>query len=171
MPPYIWMPHMCGCTMYGWIPLICLDAPLYVWMAPVCLNAPYVWTPLYSLMSPVCLDTLYVWMMFGCPPYIHNTKKECFVTLRGVLMPHTFGCPPYVWMAPCMFGCHYMFGWTTVCLNALICLDTPCMFGSPYMFGCPSCLDTLICLDASICLNTLLYAGVMFGCPLYIQNT
>ena len=25
----------------------------------------------------------YVWMIFGCPLYIHNTKKTCFVRLRG----------------------------------------------------------------------------------------
>ena len=118
--PNIWMPHMFGCP-------ICLDGPLYVWMPhmcghPACLNAPYVW------MLGICLHTpcmfgcphmfgnlLYVWIMFGCPPYIHNTKKACFVTLRE--------CPyaPYIWMPP-------------------VCLDAPCLNTLLYvwvMFGCP----------------------------------
>ena len=32
--------------------------------------------------------------MFGCPLYIQNTKKACFVRLRGVHML------PYIWMLP-----------------------------------------------------------------------
>ena len=44
--------------------------------------------------------------MFGCPLYMHNTKKACFVRLRGcpyaphIWMPQMFGCPLYVWMPP-----------------------------------------------------------------------
>ena len=74
--------------------------------------------------------------IFGCPLYINNTKKACFVQLRGVHMP------PYIWMSP-------------VCLDAAICLDTPpCVFGFPHMFGWPSvCLDAPICLDAPVCLG------------------
>ena len=80
--------------------------PPYILMPPVCLDAPHVW------MTP-CLNTLlYVRVMFGCPLYIHNTKKACFVTLKGAHMPHTFGCS-------------HMFGWPPVCLNAPICVDTP----------------------------------------------
>ena len=48
---------------------------------------------------------------FGCPLYIHNTKKACFVRLRGCpyapihLDPHVWMPPvcldaPYVWMGP-----------------------------------------------------------------------
>ena len=97
MPPYIWMPP------YVWMHPLCLDAP-YVWMAPVCLNAPmfgqhpYVWMPPFMFGHPVCLDApmcmdsppvcLDVWTPPVCldnvwiPPYIHNIKKACFVTLR-----------------------------------------------------------------------------------------
>ena len=46
--------------------------------------------------------------IFGFPLYIHNTKKACFVRLRGcpyapyIWMPHIFECPLYVGM-PHMF--------------------------------------------------------------------
>ena len=119
--PYIWMPHMCGyphifeCLPVCWDTPICFDAPSVCLDAPMCLDAP-----------PVCLDvhmfgcphvwmfghSLYVWIMFGCPQYIHNTKKACFVTLRE--------CPyvPVHLYAPCMFGCQS-------CLDTPICLDAP----------------------------------------------
>ena len=81
---------------------------------------------------------------FGCPLYINNTKKACFVRLRG--------CPyaPYIWMppvcmdAPCMFRyCHMFWMLPPVCLNTPVCLDAPiCLDGTP------------VCLDAHICLNT-----------------
>ena len=62
--------------------------------------------------------------MFGCSLYIHNTKKVCFVTLRGVHMPHKFVCPicldvPIYFNAPHMFGCSHMF---------VRCLDAPCTY-------------------------------------------
>ena len=74
--------------------------------------------------------------MFGCPLCIHNTKKACFVRLRGctyathnlhvpiywihplyVLMPSYVWTPPYVWMSP-------------VCFDAPICLDAPKCMGA-----------------------------------------
>ena len=80
--------------------------------------------------------------MFGCPLYLHNTKKACFVRLRG--------CP-----------------YAPIHLDAPICLDGPHMFGHPHMFGCPPiCLP--VCLDTPICWIPL-YVRVppVFGCPLY----
>ena len=92
---------------------ICLNASLYVGISPCMFGCspyvslyvwtpPYVWMPLYVRvppvwMPPVCLDTPYVWMIFGCPLYIHNTKKGCFVRLRG--------CPyaPIHLDAPCTY--------------------------------------------------------------------
>ena len=127
-------PHMYGCTLFVWMapcmfecPLLCLDtpcmfgSPICFDTAPVCLDAPicldaplYVWMPTcLDVWTPlVCLDN--VWM----PPYIHNTKKACFVTLRE--------CPygPIHLDAPCMFGCPS-------------CLDTPHMVGCPHMCSCP----------------------------------
>ena len=86
--------------------------PAYVWMSP------YIWTP-HMFGCPLC-----VLMMFGCPLYMHNTKKACFVRQRGCPdAPITFGYPTYVWMPH-------------------VCLDAPCMFRYPHMFGCPP-----ICLD------------------------
>ena len=68
--------------------------------------------------------------MFGCPLYIHNTKKGCFVRLRGCpYAPIHLGDPicldaPYVQM-PLMFG-WILYIWTPpyVCIPA-------CMFGVP----------------------------------------
>ena len=38
---------------------------------------------------------------FVCPLYIYNTKKACFVRIKGSpYAPHMFGHPPYVWMPP-----------------------------------------------------------------------
>ena len=85
----------------------------------------------------------YALHMFRCPLYIHNTKKACFVRLRGCPYAHTFGCPnmfgcppvyldtplmfvlpPYVWMLPVCLGAP-IFG------HPLYGLDTPCTFGCP----------------------------------------
>ena len=115
--------------------------------------------------------------MFGCPLYIHNTRKACFVTLRGCPYAPYILMPPYVWMAHHMFGCPPY---------ASLYVWTP-----PYVWMPPVCLDTPIGLDApiysddvwippvhvqhkesmlcqtkgvSICPNT-------FGCSLYICNT
>ena len=92
---------------------ICLDAP-YVWMAPVSLDAPICLpvcldTPIclgahLCLDAPVCLDTSH---MFRWPLYIHNTKKACFVRLKGCAYapihldaPICLDDPLYVWMHP-----------------------------------------------------------------------
>ena len=112
----------------------------YVWIPPECVwTLPYVWMPPY------------VWKMFGCPLYIHNTKKACFVTLRE--------CPyaPYIWM-PHMFGCPNMFGY-------------PLYVWMPPMFGCYLYVwAPPVCLDAHMFGHSL-YVWIMFGCPLYIYNT
>ena len=73
----------------------------YVWMASCMFECPHVWTPLY------------VWIMFGCPRYIHNTKKACFVTLRE--------CPyaPIHLDAHCMFGCPSCL-YTPICMNTML---------------------------------------------------
>ena len=111
-------PNTFGCHPYVWIPPVCLDGPICLNTPHICLDAscmfgypPYVWT---SHMFGCCL---YVWMMFGCLLYMYNTKKACFVRLRGVHMPpihlYTPICldahlyvwmPPYVWTPSCMFG-------------------------------------------------------------------
>ena len=71
--------------------------------------------------------------MSGCPLYIHNTKKACFVRLRGCPYApihsdsHMFDAP-YVWMP-------LMFGWLPVSLDAPHM--PPCMFGHPHTFWCP----------------------------------
>ena len=96
--------------------------------------------------------------MFGCPLYIQNTKKACFVRFRG--------CPyaPIHLDAPCMFRCCHMFGWPT-------CMFGHPMFGHPHMFGCP------LMLRCSLCLDTPLYGQMpphvwtppcMFGFPPYV---
>ena len=62
--------------------------------------------PLYDCMPPYVWTLPYVYMppyVFGYPPYIHNTKKACFVRLRGCLYP------PYICTLPCMFGQPHMF--------------------------------------------------------------
>ena len=188
-PPYVWMPscmfgcpHMFGHPLYVWMLCVCLDdvgcSPVhtqhkesmlchtntpYFWMPPVCLNTPMFGHPSVCLDTPICLDDV------GCLLYIHNTKKACIATLRGVHMPHTFGCPmfgcpPYVWMALCMFGCPHMCGHP---LYVWIC---------PYVWTSPVCLDnvgmppvhtqhkeSILChtKGVSICPHT-------FGCPLYV---
>ena len=140
-------------------------------------------------------------LVFGCPPYTHNTKKACYVILRGcpyapihLDAPMCLDALLYVWMppvcwdAPCMFECPHI---------------PPCMFGHPHIFGCPcmlwcsyawmppACLDTPICLDPPICLDDVWMSSVhtqhkesmlrqtkgvsiyshTFGCPLYIHST
>ena len=106
--------------------------------------------------------------MCGCPLYIHNTKKACFVRLRGCpsalihfdapISLHTSICldgPLYVWMPPmppCMFGHPQMFGCPCK-LGCPLCLDAPYMLGHSHMFRCPP------------------YVYMMFGCPLYKHNT
>ena len=139
-------PHMLDATcMFGWPP-ICLDishmfgCPQYVWISPICLD------------TPICLDaSLYVWMMCGCLLYIYNTKKACFVRLRGcpyvpihLYAPYIWMHSLYIWMPPYVWMPH-MFGWPPVCLDALH------MFGCPLYVLMPPCLDT-----------------PMFGCPLYV---
>ena len=135
--------------------------------------------------------SLYVLMMFGCPLYIHNTNKACFVRLRGSPYAPIHLDAPICLDAPCMFGWPHMFE------HPHICLDASCMFGHPHMFGyspyvwmmfgcllyiyntkkacfvrlrgCPYAPHTFVCppvcLDAPICLDTLLYVWMthMFG--------
>ena len=150
-PLYIWMP-----PMFGHLPVcldspICLDTPLYIRAplcldalcicvhTPICLDTPYVWMPPYG-----CLDTPHVWMppyvwkIFGCLLYIYNTKKACFVRLRGCPYVPYIWMPPYVWILLCIFGHPYV--WMPseyVC--TLPYVWTPPMFGCPHMFG--RCLD------------------------------
>ena len=91
--------------------------------------------------------------MFGCPLYIHNTKKACFVKLRG--------CPyaPIHLDAPCMFECPPVC-LDTPCLYSPQCLDAPyvwtplCMVGCPHIFGHP-----LYVWMPSICLAAPLYVA------------
>ena len=183
MPPYMWMPpvhkqqkesmlcqtkggvhmpHTFGCPMFG--------HPLYVWMlpmfgrphmfdAPVWLGAPNAWTPPY------------VWMMFECPLYIHNAKKECFVRLRGypyatihldapVCLDATIclDASLYVWMLPyasCMFGHPHMFGYP-------LYVWMPPIFGHPSVIDAPHVGHPLFVWILSLCF----VAFCMFGCPL-----
>ena len=132
--PYIWMPPVC------WDAPICLDAP-------VCLDTPI------GLDAPICLDD--VWT----PLYLHNTKKACFVRLRGCPYAPIHLDAPYSWMHPCVFECPHMFGWSPVCLDASICLDVHLYVWCPHMFGCPP-----VCLDTP-CMFALPH---LFGCPLYV---
>ena len=79
--------------------------------------------------------------VFGCPLYIHNTKKACFVRLMGcpyapyIWMPHMFGCPLYVWMAPICLDAPYtsLYVWVPLCLDAPVCLDTPICLDAPVL--------------------------------------
>ena len=157
-------PHMFGC------PPVCLDVP-------IC-SSIYVWMPLYVWTSPVCLDApLYVLMIFGCLLYTHNTKKACFVRLRGcpyapihldvpicLDAPCMFRWPPYVWTPPIcldapmyvwmMFGCLvYIYNTKKACFVRL----RWCPY-AVYTFGSPLCLDTPIYSDTTH----------MFGCHSYL---
>ena len=80
--------------------LRCLDAPIYlddVWMPPV--HTQHKERILCQRKEvSTCPHTS------ACPLYINNTKKACFVRLRG--------CP-----------------YTRIHLDATICLDTTCMLG------------------------------------------
>ena len=133
---------------------------------------------------------LHVLMMFGCPLYIHNTRKTCFVRQRGCSyaplhldVPHMFGwphmfghpqhmlgCPLYVWISPICLD-------IPLCLDTSICLDAPCMFGW--------CLDTCctyttqrkhaladeggVHMPPYICMTPYVWmATCMFGCPPYV---
>ena len=66
-----------------------------------------------------------------------------------------------------------------VCCDTPICLDTSHMFGHPsvcfnaqYVWKHPLYVWTpVICLDACHMFGWPLYIWMMFGCPLYIQNT
>ena len=147
-------PHMFGC-------------PSHIWMAQ---NLGVSVCPQY-ICTPPCLDTLH---MCGCPLYIHNTKKACFVRLRWCPYTPIHLDASICWDAPCMFGCH-PYVWTPpVCLNAPkcldappICLDAPCMFGCPLHVWMPPMFQhhpyvwmPPVCLDTPICLNI----PHMFGC-------
>ena len=121
-PLYVWI--MFGCPMHTQHKESMLCHTKGVSYAPIHLDAhcmfgcPHVWTPPYVMMpnmfehTAVCFSD--VWM----PLYIHNTKKACYVTLKGCPYAPYIWMSTYVWMHP-------------VCLNAPICLDTPCMFWMP----------------------------------------
>ena len=112
--------------------------------------------------------------MFGCPLYIHNTKKACFVRLRGY--PYApihldavicLDGPLYVWMPSiCLPVCLD----DPICLDALVCLDASCALGHPPCLDAPICLDDvwmpLSALMPSICLDT----PCMFGCLICLDT-
>ena len=116
-------------------------------------GCPHVWTPPHMFGCP-----LYVLMMFGCPLYIHNTKKACFVRVRGCpcapihLDAPMFGCPLYVWMAP-------------ICLDITTCFDAPLYVWMPAVHIQHK--ENMLCQTkgVSICPHT--FVCPMFGCPLY----
>ena len=108
--------------------------------------------------------------MFGCPLYIHKTKKACFVRLMGCPCAPIHLDAPICLDAPCMFDAN-MFGCPSCLDGSLYLLMPPCMFGHPVqmVFGCPLYTDNtkkacLVSLGVSICPHT-------FGYPLYINNT
>ena len=92
----------------------------------------------------------YTKKMFGCPLYILNTKKACFVRLMGYPYALIHLDAPCMFDAPCVWML-LMFGWLPVSLDAPICLpvwlDTPIHFGAPYVWMPHVCLDAPICLD------------------------
>ena len=132
-------------------------------MPPVCLDTPYVWMlHMFGHLSTYFGCPLYVLIMFGCLLYIDNTKKVCFIRLRGCPYAPYIWSPLYVWTPPVcsdglhmfghpphMFGCPCMFGYPPYVWIHYICLDAPCMFGylpwawTPHMFGYPP-----VCFDA-----------------------
>ena len=139
--PYVWMPPVH--TQYK-ENMLCQTKGVSI--CPIHLDSPI------SLDTSICLDAPCMFghpHMFGCPLYIHNTKKACFVRLRGCpyapihvdspvhqqhkermfcqtkgvsICPHTFGCPQYVWMPPICLDALHMFGCPTVCLDAAKCM-------------------------------------------------
>ena len=120
--PNLWRhPNVWGIWTTPEFDKACFLCVAYVQGAPLCLDAPW-----------ICVDTPMFGCphMFGCPLYIHNTRKACFVTLRVVHMPHVW-MPSYVWMAPCMFECPHMFGqYPYVCFPLYVwtppvCFDAP----------------------------------------------
>ena len=122
-------PSMLGCPLYVWIhpifgcPPVCLDTP-------VCLGA-------FLCFSATC--------MFGCPLYMHNTKKACFVRVRGIHMIQYIWVPPVhkqqkesmfcqnkgESICPHTFGCSHMFGFPLVCLYVLFMFICHHMFDAP----------------------------------------
>ena len=140
--PYLWMPPVHTQHRES---MLCQTKGVSI--CPIYLDTPM------CLTAPVCLDA----PMFGCPLYIHNTKKACFVRLRGCpYASNTLDAPICLDVPP-------------VCLNASLCLDDPCMFGCPNMFGHllyvwmpPITLDIPICLAAPICLHSPVCLGAPF---------
>ena len=110
-------PGMFGCP-------ICLDIPIYLdatctFGHPPCLHSPYVWVPPMFGHPYLWSDAPHVWTppcMSGCPSYVslspvHTQHKEnMFCQNEGVSI-----CPihldvPTCLDAPCMFGCHQLYG-------------------------------------------------------------
>ena len=130
--------------------------PSYILDVPICLDTPCMFGYPLFVWVPLCFDApcmfghpLYIWMMFG---YIHNTKKACFVRLRGYpYMPIHFNSPIFLDPPVCLNA--------SICLDtplyvwmSLVCLDVPICLDTTHMFGCPPS-----CLDAPICVATILH--------------
>ena len=108
-------PHF-GCSLYVWMPPVCLESPYMFGCPPPCLNTPICLDgPIFLDVSTVCLDApicldahLYVWI------------------------------PPYVRMSPSMFV-------DPICMDAPICLDNPLYVWMPLIpLDTPICLDAYI---------------------------
>ena len=110
---------MFGCPhMFGYLP-VCWDVfymfgyPLYVW-APLCLDATCMFGCPHMFGCPLC-----VWKVFRCPLYIQNTKKACFVRLRGCpYSPLHLDTPLYVWIPPVCLAVTLYVWMPPVCLGA-----------------------------------------------------
>ena len=136
---------------------ICVDTPCMSSQSMFCLCCylyvqdahPHVWKLPYVWMHPhiVWQSMLYLWVMFGCPLYIHNTKKACYVTLRGYPYAPIHMDDPICVNAPYMLGCPNMSGWPPVYGGTSKHLDTPwgiacipCLVAFKHMFGMPNCM-------------------------------
>ena len=138
-------PHIFGCPLYihntCFVRLRgCLYAPIHLYI-PCMFRCPqYVWTPSYDYMPP----------MFGYPLYIHNTKKACFVRLRGC--PHGLThlyTTLYVWTSPyvqmpakCTGASNGMRGiqayWGYPIIGVSNAWGHPNILGHPNIWGCPN---------------------------------
>ena len=178
MPPYaslyVWTPHMFGCPCMSGCPLcldapICLDTPICI-MLPICLDD--VWMPPVHTQQK---DSMFCWTKgvatlphtFGCPLYLNNTKKACFVRLRGCpyapihLDAPCLDAPLYVWMPPVCLDTTICLEAPSVCLNASVCLDAPYVWMSPVCLGAPY-VWTPLCMVG--CPPYVWLSPCMFGC-------
>ena len=178
--PYVWMsPFIWMHPLYVWM-------PPYVWITPCMFGCPpsldtllYVWMPPYVWILPVSLGTLMFGCplnmcghshmfghphMFGCLLYIYNTNKTCFGRLRGC--PYTsIHLDAPICLDTCnMFGCSQNM-WTLCMFGCPICLDTPLYVGHPYVWMPPEYVWSLPYVWMPP------YVWKMFGYLLYIYNT